>query len=319
MSDPLAFLLGAGFNFDAAHEVGGSRHPYPLVADLISECFQLRSLPAGASIEQLFQAAADRRDREPMNRLADALMFADYDIVPKLQAKSNVYQDFLDFAGVGPYLTFNYDALLELLLFRRRLWRPEEGFGVPLQVVRGHYPLAEEPPATSEAKVLHLHGSLYVYPSEYRIRQDQPERLAMIELKETPDYIFDPDSIAALFIPYDRRLPTAGFAYPGHRVVAPVPEKAAHLTGSFIRAGYDAAVHKLAGASQVVAIGYSFNPQDAGSFEPITRALTGKTLTVVAPDASATVRRMAAHSPQLEWRAVDCGFAAWVRAGCRLT
>lgn len=76
-STPL-FLLGAGFNADAAGEAGSlygnsiyvSRYvldcSYPLVAATARLCFGLDEPPADRSIEELFRDALERRDYGPL-------------------------------------------------------------------------------------------------------------------------------------------------------------------------------------------------------------------------------------------------------------
>ena len=83
LNRPVLFLLGAGFNVDAASEAGnpiGTQAPieYPVVSDLLKKCFHRDSIPAKKSIEDLFQDCIDEGNREPINILYDTLMEADY-------------------------------------------------------------------------------------------------------------------------------------------------------------------------------------------------------------------------------------------------
>src|SRR2546425_12711265 len=80
------FLLGAGFNIDTGTEVGSlDARRYPLISDLTKTCFGLSTLPAGKSIEELFQEAIDSRNNEPLRKLSDILMEADFYLTQHLQ------------------------------------------------------------------------------------------------------------------------------------------------------------------------------------------------------------------------------------------
>jgi hypothetical protein len=91
------FLLGAGFNADAAKEVGPiygnsiyvGRYlmdvSYPLVADVAQLCFELDQVPPDQSIEELFCDALDRNDYAPLKKLSDRLMEADYRLVSRAE------------------------------------------------------------------------------------------------------------------------------------------------------------------------------------------------------------------------------------------
>ena len=82
----IAFLLGAGFSVDAGLEVSSLATPrYPLVSALAKACFGLDELPPGKSIEELFQAAIDAKERAPLEKLYDLIMEADYYLTPYLE------------------------------------------------------------------------------------------------------------------------------------------------------------------------------------------------------------------------------------------
>jgi hypothetical protein len=309
------FLLGAGFNADAANEAPASAYRYPMVRDLLAECFHLQSLAVGYSIEQLFQEAALRGDTRPMDLLASALTMADYDIFPRLCARRNSYLDFVDTFAPAQFLTFNYDSLLELLLFHRRLWRPEEGFGVIVEAELGYYPKADPVPKLSASTVLHLHGSLCLYRSEYHIRQRPGAGFDLLEVKKRPNYVFDPDAISTLFLPYDREMPELGYDIPGKRVIAPVPDKANELTRPFVREVYAKAIHAISAAAAMVAIGYSFSPNDRSSYAPLLASLHQKNVFVVSPNAFSIAPRMQHEWPAIRWITVNQSFHAWARAG----
>ena len=94
------FLIGAGFNADAAAEVGpvfgnsfDGRFPmncaYPLVADVAHLCFELDQVPANKSTEQLFDGALAQRDYGPLKKLSYRLMKADYYLATRLSSSEN--------------------------------------------------------------------------------------------------------------------------------------------------------------------------------------------------------------------------------------
>ena len=130
---------------------------------------------------------------------------------------------------------------------------------------------APELPESSQQRVLHLHGSASVYASEFHIRRDHPERLAMIESRPEPLFVFDPDNLVEHFFPLVAPDPTPGYETPGGRIIAPVPDKAPTLSAPFVRATYGAAADVLAATPLLVAIGYSFNRNDASSYAPLLR------------------------------------------------
>ncbi len=179
-TEPL-FLLGAGFNGDAATEFArtsassphGHRQPsaaYPLVSDLKSLCFGLRDLPHGESIEGLFQRAMDRRDTEPMRRLVDVVQEADYYLASGLSCAAdplgNCYLDFFSDFQTSSYLTFNYDSLPELFLMKLGRWDPRTGYGVSVRV--GLQPTGSvQPVLETGSLVLHLHGTFCLETEEF--------------------------------------------------------------------------------------------------------------------------------------------------------
>jgi hypothetical protein len=121
---PPLCLLGAGFNVDANAESGATDGvAYPLAGDLARLCFDLSFLPNGKSVEDLFNDAEERDNRQPMRRLADCLMRADYDLLERLLAyfgaKRNCYSRFFERFVGSQYLTFNYDSLPELFLLHQ--------------------------------------------------------------------------------------------------------------------------------------------------------------------------------------------------------
>jgi len=308
-------VLGAGFNVDANPLVRSSKK-YPMVADLLRICFGRGDLGEAGSIEQLFQDALDRKDSGPTKKMVAAIQAADHYIAAELarSGEETLYHAVLRrFAG-SDIMTFNYDNLLELLLFHAGRWSPGDGFGVPVsfEVQPG---LVEDPqlPARSTQRVLHLHGSASVYASEYQIRRDHPERLAMIEARAQPLFVFDPDVVVSDFFPLVASYPTTGYTPAAERVIAPVPSKASALAQPFIRATYSAAKGLLSGTLRMVVVGYSFNPHDAASYDPLLRDFVGEAL-VVAPDAKESVARLSSRYPRVSWCAFGGGLLQWVES-----
>lgn len=210
-------LLGAGFNADAKEEAGTITGrsiyigeydidcKYPLVSHALELCFGISKLPAGRSIEMLFADALSRNDGEPMKRLCDELMKADYYLFPRLwQNPSTSYHRFFSAFGRTTFLTFNYDALAELFLLHLGLWYPHDGYGVPVDAELGYNVLGITKASKSQSLVLHPHGSFCLYPSDAFVAWEEDARFGNIRLRDRPRYIFDPDSIGTLFAPFER-------------------------------------------------------------------------------------------------------------------
>lgn len=317
---PLAFLLGAGFSVDASSEVGSlATARYPLVSDLTQKCFGHAELPTGKSIEDLFQEAIDVRDKAPLDTLYELIMEADYYLTPHLSPggarENNVYLRMLQDFRSAPLLTFNYDSLIEILLLQLGHWRPENGYGVQVHAEPATLINPEIVPEHSLRSVLHLHGSLCVYASSFSIQKHPERRFDMLRPKVEPDFIFDPDSLALCFVPFERVLPGLSFQYPPERVIAPVPNKADGLRGKFIRRIHQRAVETIQSARTIVSIGYSFNPYDHVSYLHLLKAARGARLILVVPEAHELVSRLSIEHPEIEWVAVPMTFREWVMRG----
>ena len=222
---PPLFLLGAGFNADAKAESGATDGvAYPLAGDLARLCFGLSSLPEKQSIEDLFNDAQERDDPEPMRRLANCLMKADYDLLERLLpyfgAKRNCYSRLFErFAG-SQYLTFNYDSLPELFLLHQNQWYPHDGYGVPVDC--DIYPTDDHIGGRSSTSlVLHLHGSLCLYASPFTFEEAPGENVPLLKEREQPKYCFEPDAIGKLFYPFQRVSPNHDWDLPPSRVLPP--------------------------------------------------------------------------------------------------
>lgn len=310
MSD-VVFILGAGFNADASATVPHvGKLAYPLVGDLLRDCFDLASPPAGKSVEALFQEALEKGEHEPIRRLACILQQADYYLS---EHACNSYRVFLDAFPSAPILTFNYDGLLEILALRMGQWRPEDGFGVNVEVCLPPQGKSQvELPVRSTRQILHLHGSLYLYAQECEIVPRGLGSMGLLRLRDEPRFVFDPDSVTNGFHPFAHPAPGPLYSYPHERVIAPIPSKAEGRRGAFFRRVHQRAVTVLAQASRVIVIGYSFSPHDLESYGVLLRTLAGVTVVIVAPEAVSLGGRLAPAWSSVDWLPIPRTFAQWV-------
>jgi len=72
-------------------------------------------------------------------------------------------------------------------------------------------------------------------------------------------------------------------------------------------------------ASDIVAIGYAFNPFDRQWYLPLLRVAKRSTWTLIQPDAAALQTRLNTEYPALTWRALPVTFAEWAGSGFHLT
>jgi thiamine pyrophosphate-dependent acetolactate synthase large subunit-like protein len=83
------------------------------------------------------------------------------------------------------------------------------------------------------------------------------------------------------------------------RIIAPVPDKSQGLKeAAFTYTKADALVRD---SDIVVVIGYSFNPHDRASYQPLLQALSaspGRRLLVVSPDAGSIAKRYPSGLPE---------------------
>src|SRR5690606_33966205 len=102
----------------------------------------------------------------------------------------------------------------------------------------------------------------------------------------------------------------------GHRIIAPVPTKAAGLKRQFISSVYQVAIQTLQNTAEAaVAIGYSFNEADSDSYKPLLDQMAGKKVVVVCPDASEIIKRLAPQYQKINWINKDMSFLRWINAG----
>jgi len=170
----------------------------------------------------------------------------------------------------------------------------------------------------SRSFVLHLHGSLCIYPSSFNLAPASDGITQLVVPKERPAYIFDPHTLAELFRPY-RRMPPQPTDYvgPEHRVIAPIPNKAQGSEQEFIKAVHAQARDVLRSSNNIIAIGYRFNPLDRISYDHLLQvASQGKQtrIVLVCPDAEALRNQLSAAYPGIEWVAISTTFKEWVEA-----
>ena len=317
-------MLGAGFDIDATREASPihGNCSYPLIADVLKLCFGLDELPVGKSVEDLFAETLQAGDYKPIQLLVDRVMEADYRIGQKLatSTSSSSYREFFNRFTEAQFLTFNYDSLPEIFLSQQRRWHPEDGYGVAVstELASGIIPASD---ARSSSLVIHLHGSACVFTIESEILGDPNAGIAELVLRKEPLFGFDPDSISHCFPRYGRLMSRTGYVSVDERVIAPVPDKSEGLKQAFIRQGYASAARLIEQDGSVIAIGYSFNPFDRGSYAGLLDALkqtTNRKLVIVSPQASEVAKRLSTEYPDLRVHPVEKTFGQWVAGSFRL-
>lgn len=321
------FLIGAGFNADAAAEVGSvygnsfydgrflMNCAYPLVADVAHLCFELDQVPANKSIEQLFDDALAQRDYGPLKKLSYRLMEADYHLATRLSSSenSNCYREFFErFAGSN-FMTFNYDSLPEIILHRAKRWHPHDGYGVSVKV-EPFLRTADADNRDSTSLVLHLHGSFCVRTSETEMRRNPGDAISWLEPLALPRYSFDPNSISHCFPLYRKTMSSTGYVPIEERVIAPIPDKAQGLNQPFIKETYSKARSLVRESGTLIAVGYSFNSHDSASYRPILHALSesvDRSLVLVSPHASNLALEIRGAYHSLQVTPIDQTFKAW--------
>jgi len=323
----VSFLLGAGFNADANTLVGpyrarslygeayDIRQPYPLISELGAIAFPGEAI---VSFEERLASAITAGDHTPVARMVDALMRADHYTGARLHESdaANIYDRFFDWCGPTSFLTFNYDAFVELRLFRAKRWYPHDGFGLPVQVTTMPG-VTDVSNWRSTHRVLHLHGSYLLYSVDFALSPPDSGNVRWISRRARPEFLFDPDALGTHFFPFERVPPSYGYRHPDRRIIAPVPDKTSGLGEDFVRECYDLARAQVTDSDRLFAIGYSFAECDRRSFEPILDALSGgrhRSVTIIDPDAENIVGRLrAAYSG--EYQPIPWRFRDWARLG----
>jgi len=309
------FILGAGFNVEAAQQAGVDQASYPMVADVARLCFGSAPITDGTSIETLFSEALERGDYGPLERLVAALREADYYIAQELATSKgdNYYREFFESFAGSQFITFNYDSLAETILYRAGRWYPRDGYGFP--VIASVYPGYEELLTKKSTNVvLHLHGSASVRSRSFDIRREPGETISYVRELPQTSYSFDPSSITLNFWPFRREV---GGDDTEERIIAPIPNKSRGLEESFVRETYRRALEFIRSSDLVIALGYSFNPHDFSSYRPLLNALTecpSRRLLVVAPDANNAASRIGRDFPRLSVHHLRSTFGEWVKS-----
>jgi hypothetical protein len=315
------FIVGAGFSLAANRQFVGEAaqfgKKYPLIGDLATACFG-RAIPS-AQIEQAFAGAIEKSEREPIDRLVHSIQAADYYVgSQEADAADSPYSCLLDHFPDAQFVSFNYDALLELVLLKRGAWSPCDGFGVVAEVgtsLRGRTTLI----GGSTTSVLHVHGTtlLYAVEMDYSTETDDHRTMTWMKPRDEPRFLFDPDALGHCFAPFERAEPGLGYRPPEHRIIAPVPNKARALDAPFVAAIYRRAGELIQSARRIVAVGYRFASCDRESFDVLLTAAAAADVEtqIVAPDAADIAGRLAHGRRDLRVRSTPASFETWVHAG----
>lgn len=312
------FLIGAGFSIGANGLVSPNERAgaaYPVASDM-GKCFGGQyNLSLG--VEQAFLTALGFRDHGPGKALIDLIQSADHYIGSRVAAmRDSPYHNLVRLHPDATFLSFNYDCLLEQLLFNKHLWNPEDGFGVTTKM--NLHPRAAENDTiarSSRIRVLHLHGSLYAYPVEFETYKRSDCDLLLLCERNSLEFRFDPDALERAFYPFKRIPPDIHYRLPYERIVFPIPDKSEKLEQRALKLVYDIAQKCIEAAGEVITIGYSFAKYDELSYRPLlsTLAQTSKCqLTVVDPNASIIAAHLEGEFPQLKIVPVSIGFADWI-------
>jgi len=277
----------------------------------------LNRIPTGNSIEDLFQKAIDDHDPTPLSELCDAIMIADHYLTDFNE--NSIYQKFIRAFRNSNFISFNYDVFLEILLLKSKEWRPEDGFGLPVEVDFFRDPSSFGIPRRSRRFVVHLHGSLYVYIQEFCILPPEHGGIEWMKMLPEPRYLFDPDCVGDRFCPFKRGLPNLFYEHVFERIIAPVPNKASSNKNPFVKKSFEKAIELLSSARAVIAIGYSFNPADEASYKILLSTLKKqkKALTIINAQAREIAGRLSDRF-NIECRPIQCSFFDWAQRSFQL-
>lgn len=321
----VCLLVGAGFSFEANKYMDVKDRPYakpyPLVGELAAECFD-SSYDLSRGVEASFQEAIDRRDSAPIRALAERIQTADHYVGNRVaQLADSEYVRVLSTFECPTVISFNYDCLLELMLHKGRMWTPVDGFGVTCQAeVDRRYQSADSPPTTSQIQVVHLHGSLYLYPLEFENYRDPGDRIDIIRATADEVSRFDPDVLGMSFIPFQSGAQGQNYMHVDQRIIVPTPNKATSLKDRFVKAAYSSATESVSRATVVLSIGYSFADCDRASYAPLLDSLVGGggRLVVVDPSADEIVSRLESAWAGLPISAIPLTLGKWADSGLDL-
>ncbi len=315
--------MGAGFNLDAnslvppyqATNFAGQKYEilghYPNMEKLASLIFPGETV---TNFEARLAQAIEEVDKNRLAKFVDTLMDADHYIGGRLKG-NNIYQRFLRYCGPTTLLSFNYDAFLEIQLFKQDLWYPQDGFGVSAYI---EVPLNIEysSKTKSTSKVLHLHGTYLLYSVDFEISEPDMHNIGRVNPAAKPKYIFDPERLVHDFPPYVSPPVSYGYKQLQNRIIAPLPDKSTGLTEPYIQECYSKAIEEVRQSDYLVAIGYSFAKSDEKSYGPLLgtfrnrRGSDGK-IVIIDPQAENIAIRLREEFPG-RYQPIPLSFANWV-------
>ena len=122
--------------------------------------------------------------------MTNSIMKADYYLLgPDNTTESLVpYYQLLQKFPHSPILTFNYDGMVELLFHKERKWNLTDGFGVKVDYEQARRSDRTKTNKKSERKILHLHGSLYVYSVEFQFSLPDNDGTQWMSEKDPPKF-----------------------------------------------------------------------------------------------------------------------------------
>ncbi len=327
---------------------------YPLLNDLWHICYPEEKQNENILIENKIAEDLNKGKKEPLKLLCDEILKCDQYLIPRLYPKKTperllrgqnpnnrakidelflrkflnrknsetCYSKFFKKFQKSSFLTFNYDAIPECFLLNMDIWYPEDGFGVPVKVEIDNFSDCENSNKQNKSSifVIHLHGSLYVYISEFFIKKNKGEGIDELKIRPVPEYRFDPDVNANLFTPYKACLPDVcdynNIENLENRIIAPVPNKAEGLKGEYIKSMYSKANELLSKTNLLIIIGYNFNKGDESSFEVLLRKFSTQTnpkILLISPDYQNIKNRLNRDYPSIEWINISpMTFKEWV-------
>lgn len=88
----------------------------------------------------------------------------------------------------------------------------------------------------SKVAVLHLHGSVLLYPEEFSFQPGElGDNSRSMTRKQEPEFLFDPRNLTNCFYPVKRACLDLDYKRPEERVIAPVPNKSSAIEESYVK------------------------------------------------------------------------------------
>lgn len=338
------FILGAGFNLDANKYIDPKNYyflpsandchnpplewetkqlpcAYPKVDDLVHACFG-PGIDLEKSAEKLFTQAYKNAEWIPLERLVDIIQAADYYIASNIIYNScTPYMKFFQHFKESHFISYNYDCLAELHLQILNHWHPRHGFGIEALYFRNPIIKGQNfiPMHIVSSIVLHLHGSLYLYPIESYLSTADATGTRWLTLRSHPRFIFDPDSLSDAYPKFVRPVPGHDYVHPVARFIPPIFDKSMHLKETYYELLIKRAIQLLHKATTVISIGYSFAENDSQSYDTLLKKLFNedKKLLVISPSADQIVHKIKAkyHSYSPSVISIPMTFSKWVAEG----